>query len=1746
MNPNTCLPELGLHPIPSAKFPARRTTAKLAGAIALLSGLAAAAHAAVATWDAGAGTQEWNNPVNWSNDTFPSGFFPDGVATINTATGLFPIISVTPIFTPSDIEIGVGAAASGRLDQTGGTASTGSGNWMFIGREGGTGTFNITGGTFNAAEVHMAATGTTANSTVNVSGSGVINTAANLVVADGTNNTATAVGTLTVSAGGTVDIGGDLLVAFAGGSNTLGTLNIGAGGTVNVGSAGKRWLIMNMWDTNRGQINITGGTLTLLNDTDIRFSTGFWGPGASNGPSSITLSSGSIVGSGLAVLDLNNNADRAVSNTFNLNGGSLTIGGIVSGKANGDRVINFNGGTLRAAGSAVAPFISATAASSANVLAGGAIIDSNGFDITIARGLVADAVSTGGGLTKQGSGTLTLSGINTYTGNTVISSGGLVVAESGSLRFVVGASGVTNKVVGSGNFTANGSFDIDVTSASAVSGHSWQLVDRAALNVAFGPAFAVTGFAVSNGAWVKPANGTFYEFDPATGILRVIADPGLEYPAPTVTRGASREVYVVGSDIALSVTAVGTGNLSYQWYYQATANDTPTVISGATLATLTIVNATTASGGIYSVVVSDDAPSASGQPPTTATAVFPAFTVVPGSNFTVAYYRFEEGVDGNPIVSASDSIGANVLTATGAPIYSANAKPYTVVPRTGANNNLGASFAATGSHGLSASTSGTLATTPFSDFTIETFVRLDSVAGWQTIVGRDDTGTPGIGAGAGALVYLSKSGANNGFRIEVITATGTNVQVNSTSIPATGIWYHVAAVGDSVKGTLTLYVNGASVGSSTGFTGLLLPDAGAPAAWTVGRGQYDGNPTDYLRGSVDEVRFTQAPLPPSQFLNATDSGPIILPVITQAPVHQTLRVGMSTSLSVTATGNDLTYQWHRNGQVLNGATNPTLELNNVTLASDGVYMVNVIDGASAALGVEVSTSASAVVRVLDVSTTARSLGLNFVGAAATGTWSNLPGIMAPDVAAGFVPAVNWNNTALGVASLSTPLNLLEKSGATPSYLAATWSAANTWALRVATGNPDTEKTPDMRLLHGYIESRATTGSNVTITNIPYASYDVYVYVIGGANNNVGSVSINRVGSPTYFYRLLLNDATIPATAPTAENPFSRPFVIGESTTREAALTAPPATFVRFTGVSGAELTVSAIDSLVNVNSGGIAAVQIVDTTPAGSPYPPTLTSAPASRLVGGGSSVTFSVTAVSNNGGTLSYKWQKDGVDLAGQTSPSLTLSNVTSAAIGTYSVVVTDVSGLGSVSATRSASLIVVDADRPLMINGDLNTGASPTFVGNGILRTTGESASNLGQGTTVWNGILGGAGAATRQLVSESTGLALSAVTFSYSGAGGVEDNITQGFINPPQTVQPAATLGLIRDYLYTDNQSVPLTASISGLHGLVGKRATLVVYAYGKLSTAFFEALTSDTATVTLAGANNYLGLPPKATTTSDFAGRNLDDNNPEMSFGESSAYVSFDVVIGPGGTVAWSLGPDADGGRIPLVGFQLLVTNEDIAPPAQKNLVATAAAGQVSLAWDASSGASSYTIQRSMTADGPYTVISAGVVTGTSYVDSNVINGTTYYYVVAAVNALAQSANSNEVAATPASLTSPLQDWRQIYFGSSANTGDAADTADPDGDGIPNLLEYALGTNPTSAGSSPVTLGTSDDFLTLSFTRIADSSLTYSIEASDDLGGSWTTVHTFPAFGSAGSSTYTDTVPVASSPRRFLRLKVTRAE
>lgn len=86
-----------------------------------------------------------------------------------------------------------------------------------------------------------------------------------------------------------------------------------------------------------------------------------------------------------------------------------------------------------------------------------------------------------------------------------------------------------------------------------------------------------------------------------------------------------------------------------------------------------------------------------------------------------------------------------------------------------------------------------------------------------------------------------------------------------------------------------------------------------------------------------------------------------------------------------------------------------------------------------------------------------------------------------------------------------------------------------------------------------------------------------------------------------------------------------------------------------------------------------------------------------------------------------------------------------------------------------------------------------------------------------------------------------------------------------------------------------------------------------------------------------------------------------------------------------------------------------------PAAPIGLTATPAIAQIGLTWNASVNATDYNLKRAPLSGGPYTTL--GSLTGTNYTDVSVTNGTTYYYVVTALDQFGESASSAKASATP---------------------------------------------------------------------------------------------------------------------------------
>ncbi|HXR08786.1 MAG TPA: carbohydrate-binding protein, partial [Candidatus Acidoferrum sp.] len=127
-----------------------------------------------------------------------------------------------------------------------------------------------------------------------------------------------------------------------------------------------------------------------------------------------------------------------------------------------------------------------------------------------------------------------------------------------------------------------------------------------------------------------------------------------------------------------------------------------------------------------------------------------------------------------------------------------------------------------------------------------------------------------------------------------------------------------------------------------------------------------------------------------------------------------------------------------------------------------------------------------------------------------------------------------------------------------------------------------------------------------------------------------------------------------------------------------------------------------------------------------------------------------------------------------------------------------------------------------------------------------------------------------------------------------------------------------------------------------------------------------------------------------------------------------------------------------------------------PLAPDSLIVSAGVEQAVLRWTAITNATSYNVKRAATSGGPYSTVANAAAT--NYTDTGVIGGTTYYYVVSALNLGGESANSGQASVSPTvNVPSPwltrdigtvgLAGWASFTNGVFTVTGCGADIGDP---------------------------------------------------------------------------------------------------
>lgn len=203
-----------------------------------------------------------------------------------------------------------------------------------------------------------------------------------------------------------------------------------------------------------------------------------------------------------------------------------------------------------------------------------------------------------------------------------------------------------------------------------------------------------------------------------------------------------------------------------------------------------------------------------------------------------------------------------------------------------------------------------------------------------------------------------------------------------------------------------------------------------------------------------------------------------------------------------------------------------------------------------------------------------------------------------------------------------------------------------------------------------------------------------------------------------------------------------------------------------------------------------------------------------------------------------------------------------------------------------------------------------------------------------------------------------------------------------------------------------------------------------------------------------------------------------------------------------------------------------------PSAPTNLIATAAATQITLNWTASSGAASYNVKRTSIYGGMFTTLATGV-SATNYTDINLTPDTTYTYVVSAVNASGESfTDSVSASASPTGILLSRSGW---MASASVNSGNAYKAIDGT-----NSTRWDTSGSQTPGQWFQVNMASTNSFHKLVLDATAspnDYPRSYQVNVSNDA-VNWGS----PVATGAGSSAIT-TITFASQTARYIRITQT---
>lgn len=605
---------------------------------------------------------------------------------------------------------------------------------------------------------------------------------------------ATTQGFINIKDNATANFGATTMIGksdVAGTGFSQGTLNQ-TGGTVNAAT----WLVVGRYVGAQGFYNVSAGTTNQVGAAQAMIV-------GEGGTGTLTVSNTgnvNIQGNFLSIAKLS----TAVG-TVNLDGGTISAKRVVEEAAGGTSTLNLNGGVLKAT-AASADFI---AVDTVDVKSGGAIFDSNGFNVTVLEDLAG-----AGGVSKQGAGILQLNGVLSYAGATTVNGGTLALGASTNLPATTNLSvnsGAVDFTNGTATRTATVN-DLTLNGGTLIFGGNVSTVD----------ALTVTGAVSATGSNTIKLTGPL-----DNGVYTLISSssplPG-SYTLDTSALPASFTNYVgsiSGNNYIVTVSGSPIPSVAY-WKGDVSA------VWNTTSSAPNSNWATSAAGGTDTNqlpgIITDVYFNATGATNTTTTL---------GADTSINSLTFSSG--------AAQIDGSNALT-----ILGSNANLYGLEVESGASATIAlttltfASDVKVNSGGTLTVTGGTLGSTTTGAFTINGVLNVDSnlakgelsgagtvkrnIAGLSILTiggGFDSEFTGLIENGSGTLI-LNKVGTNK------LTITGANTYSGGTNMQAGTLEIGNA----SALGTGTVSLSGGTLDNTSGAALDLTNAITLGGAWT--------------------------------------------------------------------------------------------------------------------------------------------------------------------------------------------------------------------------------------------------------------------------------------------------------------------------------------------------------------------------------------------------------------------------------------------------------------------------------------------------------------------------------------------------------------------------------------------------------------------------------------------------------------------------------------------------------------------------------------------------------------------------------------------------------------------------------------------------------------------------------------------------------------------------------------------------